>query len=183
LLPNLLLGLGIAFSIAYPEWYPKKALESQFSRARKSEWPSPTLAKGSTLAENEYDVAIIGSGIGGLSCGALLSKRGLKVLVVEQHYLAGGYCTCFPRKGHSIFDAGVHDISGLGPKGPVRFLLRELGIENRLEFKRVTSEYIFPGTRFRVPHDWKDFVNLLGSHFPGEREHLSLLRRDEGDLR
>lgn len=65
------------------------------------------------------------------------------------------------RKGRSTFDAGVHDISGLGPKGPIRFLLRELGIEKTLEFKRVTSEYIFPNIRFQVPHDWKDFVNLL----------------------
>jgi phytoene dehydrogenase-like protein len=172
-LPNLLLGVGIAFSIAYPKWYPKKVLANQIRQARKSLWPSPTLADGSKLAENEYDVAIIGSGIGGLSTGALLAKRGLKVLVVEQHYLAGGYCTSFPRKGHSVFDAGVHVISGLGPKGPVRFLLRELRIENVLEFKRVTSEYVFPGMRFRVPHDWRDFVNLLADHFPAEKENIS----------
>jgi len=37
--------------------------------------------------ENEYDVIIIGSGIGGLICGALLSKRGYKVLVLEQKLL------------------------------------------------------------------------------------------------
>jgi len=172
-LPNLLLGLGIAFSIAYPKWYPKKVLENQFNQARQSGWPSPTLADGSTLAENEYDVAVVGAGIGGLSCGALLAKRGLKVLVVEQHYLPGGYCTSFPRKGHSTFDAGVHDISGLGPKGPVRFLLRELGIEKTLEFKRVTSEYIFPNIRFQVPNDWKDFVNLLSSQFPAEKDNIS----------
>ena len=171
--PNLLIGLGIAFSIAYPKWYPKKVLQTQFNKVRQSEWPSPTLAEGSTLAENEYDVAIVGAGVGGLSCGALLAKRGLKVLVVEQHYLAGGYCTSFPRKGHSTFDAGVHDISGLGPKGPVRFLLRELGIEKTLEFKRVTNEYVFPDIRFQVPHDWKDFVNLLSSHFPAESENIS----------
>jgi phytoene dehydrogenase-like protein len=171
-LPNFLLALGIASSVVFPKWYPKKVLESQIRQARKSSWPSPTLADGSKLAENEYDVAIVGSGIGGLSCGALLAKRGLKVLVVEQHYLAGGYCTSFPRKGHSTFDAGVHDISGLGPKGPVRFLLRELGIENGLEFKRVTSEYVFPNLRFQVPNDWKDFVNLLISYFPAEKQNI-----------
>jgi phytoene dehydrogenase-like protein len=172
-LPNLLLGLGIAFSIAYPKWYPKKALQAQFSKAQQSEWPAPTLVNGSILAENEYDVVIVGSGIGGLSCGALLAKRGLKVLIAEQHYLAGGYCTSFPRKGHSAFDAGVHDISGLGPKGPVRCLLRELGIERTLDFKRVTSEYIFQNIRFQVPHDWKDFTNLLSRHFPAEKENIS----------
>jgi phytoene dehydrogenase-like protein len=172
-LPNLLLGLGIAFSFVYQKWYPKRVLMTQFKKAREREWPSPTLADGSTLAENEYDVAIVGAGIGGLSCGALLAKRGLKVLVVEQHYLAGGYCTSFPRKGHSTFDAGVHEISGLGPRGPVRFLLRELGIQDTLDFKRATSEYIFPWIRFEVPHDWKDFVALMGDHFPDEKQNIS----------
>jgi all-trans-retinol 13,14-reductase len=172
-MPNLLLAVGIAFSIIYPRWYPKKAVKSQISQTTQSEWPSPTLADADSLAKNEYDVAIVGAGIGGLSTGALLAKRGLKVLVVEQHYLAGGYCTSFPRMGHSTFDAGVHDISGLGQKGGVRFLLRELGIENDLEFKRVTSEYVLPDIRFRVPNDWKEFVNFLGSKFPKERENVS----------
>jgi phytoene dehydrogenase-like protein len=172
LLPNTLLGLGIAFSITYPKWHVRRALQRLNGETSVSVWPSPTLAGGGALAKNEYDVAIVGSGIGGLSTGALLAKRGLKVLVAEQHYLPGGYCTSFPRRGHSTFDAGVHDISGLGPKGPVRLMLRELGIENELEFRRVTSEYILPGIRFQVPHDWKDFVELLGGYFPAEKENI-----------
>jgi phytoene dehydrogenase-like protein len=34
---------------------------------------------------NNYDVIIIGSGIGGLTCGSLLAKHGLKTLILEQH--------------------------------------------------------------------------------------------------
>jgi len=48
--------------------------------------------------EDEYDVIVVGSGIGGLTCGALLSKRGYKVLVLEQHYQVGGYCSSFKNK-------------------------------------------------------------------------------------
>lgn len=172
LLPNLLIGVGIAFSVAYPGWHVKREIQGLVDRTGAGAWPSPTLADGEALAKNDYDVAVVGSGIGGLSTAALLAKRGLKVLVVEQHYLAGGYCTSFPRKGHSIFDSGVHDISGLGPRGPVRLTLRELGIEDELEFERVTSEYVFPGIRFRVPHDWKEFAALLGARFPAERENV-----------
>jgi phytoene dehydrogenase-like protein len=51
--------------------------------------------------------------------------------------------------------------------------LRELGIENELEFKRVTSEYIFPGIRFQVPDDWKDFVNVFSTYFPTEKVNIS----------
>jgi len=125
------------------------------------------------LGENEYDIVIVGSGMGGLSCGALLAKRGLKVLVVEQHHMAGGYCTSFPRKGGSVFDVGVHDISGLGSKGPVRFLLRELCVEDKLQFERVTTEYVSPEIRLQIPFDYRNLIDLLAAHFPDERENIS----------
>lgn len=53
----------------------------------------------STETGGGYDAIIVGSGVGGLTCGALLSKRGYKVLVLEQHYQVGGYCSSFRRKG------------------------------------------------------------------------------------
>ena len=63
------------------------------------------------------DAVIIGSGIGGLSIGALLAKRGLKVIVLERHSIIGGRCSSFNYQGH-ILDLGPHyfgviDISGL----------------------------------------------------------------------
>jgi acyl-CoA thioesterase FadM len=69
---------------------------------------------------DKYDVIIVGSGIGGLTAGALLTKRGRRVLVVEQHDKPGGFCTSWERfikhknkKLRFVFDAGVHDISDL----------------------------------------------------------------------
>ena len=59
----------------------------------------------------DYDVVIIGSGIGGLTCGTLLSKHGLKTLIVEQHSKSGGYVTSYKR-GKFLFDV-VHAIGGL----------------------------------------------------------------------
>ena len=43
----------------------------------------------------QYDAVIIGSGLGGLTCGATLAKAGKKVLVLEQHNLIGGCATCW----------------------------------------------------------------------------------------
>ena len=40
--------------------------------------------------KDRYDVIVIGAGIGGLTCGALLAKNGLSVLVIEQHSRPGG---------------------------------------------------------------------------------------------
>jgi len=61
-------------------------------------------------------VIIVGSGIGGLTCGAFLSKRGYKILILEQDYQVGGYCSSFKR-GDFTFNVGVSDVSGLWEKG------------------------------------------------------------------
>jgi len=47
-----------------------------------------------------YDTIVIGSGIGGLTAAAFLSKEGQKVLVLERHYTAGGFTHVFKRKGY-----------------------------------------------------------------------------------
>ncbi|MBT3605377.1 MAG: NAD(P)-binding protein, partial [Candidatus Latescibacteria bacterium] len=49
--------------------------------------------KGLRLREgphDQYDAVVIGAGIGGLTCANLLAKDGLRVLLVEQHYMMGG---------------------------------------------------------------------------------------------
>ena len=57
-----------------------------------------------------WDAIVIGSGIGGLTAAALLSKHGGKrVLVLERHYTAGGYTHGFHRPGYE-WDVGVHYI-------------------------------------------------------------------------
>lgn len=61
---------------------------------------------------SNFDVIIIGAGLGGLTAGAKLSKRGKKVLVIEQHNIAGGCATTFTRK-NCLIDAGLHEIDGL----------------------------------------------------------------------
>ena len=74
-----------------------------------------------------YDVVVIGSGIGGLTTAALLAKRGLKVLVVEQHYQPGGCASIFRRKGFT-FDVGASLFFGFGEEGynPHQFVMNEI---------------------------------------------------------
>src|SRR5215510_9989379 len=81
------------------------------------------------LPDRSYDAVIIGAGIGGLINANLLGRAGLRVLLVEQHYMVGGYCSTFRRKGFT-FDAATHFYPLLGdPRTITGRLLGELGIE------------------------------------------------------
>jgi all-trans-retinol 13,14-reductase len=61
-----------------------------------------------------WDAIIIGSGIVALVAATALSRRGRRVLVLEQHRVAGGLTQTFTRQDWS-FATGVHYVSGVGP--------------------------------------------------------------------
>jgi all-trans-retinol 13,14-reductase len=69
--------------------------------------------------EMVYDTIVIGSGIGGLSCASALARYGHKVLVLEQHYAAGGLTQTFTRKGFT-WDVGMHYLGEMGSGGLAR---------------------------------------------------------------
>ncbi len=124
-----------------------------------------------------YDVVVIGAGIGGLVCSAFLAKRGRKILLVEQHFQPGGYCTAFKRKSF-IFDAAVHHIGGCGRYSIVGRCLRELGLE--LEFFRLDpmDSLIFPDFSIDIPAKIEDYTDLLGKKHPLEKRHIEQFFKD-----
>ena len=109
-----------------------------------------------------YDAVIIGAGIGGLICANLLARDGLRVLVVEQHYMVGGYCSTFRRKGYT-FDAATHFYPLLGNVDTITGkILRELGITNGWVKMDPVDNFHFPdGTCFSVSADFDVYLARL----------------------
>ena len=89
--------------------------------------------------QTEWDVIVIGSGIGGMAAAAALSKVGRKVLLLEQHRTLGGLTHSFSRNGFT-WDVGVHYLSGLAPDDHAREMLDWL-CDTPIEFVSLGAVY------------------------------------------
>ena len=120
-----------------------------------------------------YDAIVIGAGVGGLICANLLARSGLKVLLVEQHFMVGGYCSTFRRKGYT-FDAATHFYPLLGNASTITgALLQELGITTEWVKMDPVDCFHFPdGSRFPVPADFDSYLRRLKSEFHEEAENI-----------
>jgi phytoene dehydrogenase-like protein len=122
-----------------------------------------------TSPESHYDVVVIGAGIGGLTCANLLARERLRVLLVEQHYMVGGYCSSFRRNGY-LFDAASHFYPLLGnPATITGKLLADLGVRTQWVKMDPVDYFHFPdGTSFAVPADLDHYLGRLKAAFPAE---------------
>jgi phytoene dehydrogenase-like protein len=120
-----------------------------------------------------YDAVILGAGIGGLIAANLLARAGLKTLLVEQHYMVGGYCSTF-RRGGFTFDAATHFYPLLGnPDTLTGRLLGELGVRTGWVKMDPVDTFHFPdGSRFEVPADLATYLAKLKAGFPEESAAL-----------
>lgn len=112
---------------------------------------------------------MIGAGVGGLICANLLSRAGLSVLMVEQHFMVGGYCSTFRRSGYT-FDAATHFYPLLGnPSSITGGLLSELGITTSWVKMDPVDHFHFPdGSSFSVPANFDLYIAKLKLEFPAE---------------
>ncbi len=136
-----------------------------------------------------FDAIVIGSGMGGMTAAALLSKVGLKVLVLEQHYVPGGFTHTFTRKGYE-WDVGVHAVGEVTPKAMPGRLLRAL-TDGKLTWASLGptyDEFHFPGGfRIDFPDNPIAFRENLVQGFPREAaaidRYLALTKEIAGGMR
>lgn len=124
----------------------------------------------------EFDSIIIGSGAGGLSSAICLARAGQKVLVLEQHYVPGGWCHSFYIDGHR-FTPGIHYIGLLGKGESTSELYEGLGIANELVFFKMNPkayEHCWVGDeRIDLPANFEELKESLSERFPHERKNIA----------
>ncbi len=160
--------LAVLMSIAFTYISPVLLNVRDF---RRNDW-RVKVDRERQLAPGEFDVIVVGAGIGGLTCTALLAKQGYRVAVFEHQYHVGGYCSSFSRRGFT-FNTGVEDVSGLGEGGPIRFLLRELGLNQSELFVRNSTRYLYGEQRIDLPPDTDELIAMLSRMFPAESRSLA----------
>ncbi len=134
----------------------------------------------------EYDVIIIGSGLGGLICANILSKEGWRVLVLEKNKQFGGNLQTFVRD-RCIFDTGVHYIGGLLPHQNLYRYFNYLGIADKLRLQRMDLDAFdvisFAGEDLAYPYaqGYDNFVTQLSKSFPDEtagiQRYIDMLKK------
>jgi prolycopene isomerase len=124
----------------------------------------------------DWDVIVIGSGIGGLVTASQLAAKGAKTLVLERYLIPGGSGGSFRREGYT-FDVGASMIFGFGEKGHTNLLTRALadvGQHCATVPDAVQLEYHLPdGLTMAVDRDYDDFITRMSARFPHEAEGIS----------
>ncbi|UCD85274.1 MAG: NAD(P)-binding protein, partial [Deltaproteobacteria bacterium] len=131
------------------------------------------------VIRDRYDVVIVGAGIGGLTAAALLAKKGLKVLTVEQHYLPGGCCTSLRRQDFT-FDIAAALLYGFGEKGysPHRFVMNELEEEIDMIAHDSVLRMNLWGKGITFWRNFERYFAELVAVFPHQKDELRVLYKE-----
>lgn len=127
--------------------------------------------------KKEYDILVIGSGLGGLVSALILAKEGFKVCVLEKNNQYGGNLQTFSRD-KLIFDTGVHYLGGLSKGQNLNQYFSYLEIMDDLEIKKMDEDAFdritFEDDTTEYPHaqGYENFVKQLSEFFPNEKENI-----------
>ncbi len=119
--------------------------------------------------KDEYDVVVIGSGLGGLTSANVLAKCGHSVLLLEHHYQFGGLATWFKRPGKHIFDISLHGFPYGMVKSCRKYWTKEIA-DSIVQLKDV--RFVNPQFNVWTTFDRKDFTRILVEEFGLELEQV-----------
>ncbi len=123
----------------------------------------------------KFDVVIIGSGLGGLICGNILSREGFKVCLLEKNGKLGGSLQTFGRKG-CIFNTGLNYTESLDKGQILNQYFRYLELTDHLKLQKLDENGFdiisLPSGKYPLAMGHDNFRETLSSYFPAEKEGL-----------
>ncbi|MCR5423517.1 MAG: NAD(P)/FAD-dependent oxidoreductase [Bacteroidales bacterium] len=124
---------------------------------------------------NKYDIIIIGSGLGGLVCGYILSKHGYHVAILEQGAQVGGCLQTFRRMGVK-FDTGMHYIGSMEEGQVLHKLFGYFNLLNDVKVSRLDDEGFdvisMAGRQYKYAVGYDRFIDTLAQDFPNNKEDI-----------
>lgn len=124
----------------------------------------------SVLTKSTYDTIIIGSGVGGLTTAVFLTKAGKKVLVLEKHYVPGGFTHTFKRKKFE-WDVGVHYVGQVNLKNNLMRKAFDYITDGKLKWADMGEVYdqaIIEGATYDFKKGRENQIKQMIEYFPSE---------------
>ena len=126
---------------------------------------------------SKQQVIIIGSGMGGLSCGVILAKNGYDITVLEQGHQIGGCLQCFTRRG-ARFETGMHFIGSAAEGQTLDRILQYLEVKKDIQLSPLDKDgydvVCLDGKRYRFANGRQQFIEQMCIDFPHQRKQLNL---------
>jgi all-trans-retinol 13,14-reductase len=129
-----------------------------------------------SLDSCDTDVAIIGSGLGGLTSAILLGEQGFKATIIERNPFPGGLLRSYTRQGADCA-VGLHYFGPAGEGELLRQMFDVLGVTDKLKLRRLGTggtleRYIFDDLTFDLPPTFTGFDQALRSMCPNENDAI-----------
>lgn len=125
-------------------------------------------------------VAVIGSGLAGLTAAATLAVKEHQVEVFEHYHQPGGVTASYERDGFR-WDLGQLLVEGFGPGEPVGKVLAALGVADRIRLRVEDRRYIFPDFSLDKPETYEGprwRIERLKQLFPEDAAGLERYWKD-----
>lgn len=133
------------------------------------------------MAGNEFDIIVIGSGIGALTFASLMAQmKSKRVLVLERHFKLGGFTHTFSRPDDYTWDVGLHYV-GQMDRGSLPRSLMDSATQGNVDWIKMPSpfdKFVYPDFTFEVPDDKDEYRRVLIDRFPEESDAISRYFKD-----
>lgn len=124
----------------------------------------------------KFDVVIIGSGLGGLLCGNILSREGFSVCIIEKNHKPGGSLQTFGRKA-CIFNTGLNYTESLNDGQVLNQYFRYFGLLGKLKLQKLNEDGFdiisIQGQKYKLAMNHRRYADTLLEYFPHEKEGIS----------